>query len=162
MWEKIVLPFITERLVAVSLPIDGKIIILDMENAYMVDLVNCGTTVIDNKYNIVDQYFIVGKKNQIEKKPVMLGFAGQNYTFIGLFGQLGIISENDKKSIILKITPNSAAQSSLVIKECEKLVLNYNFNDLSGDWTVTSFSQDGRFVVLANPYELAVFQNRTD
>lgn len=159
MWKKIKLPYITERIIAFSLPKDGQMLVLDMDGAYIVDIQKAKVQEVQSGNSwLVTQYFDAGKARSDFDSAIALEYSSKQFVMLGLFGGENIEINKSGEQIKLHTETYREGERCFSVERDGTLIFEYCFKDLSGDWLHLTFSEDGACIVLGNPYELSLFQ----
>ena len=124
---------VTERIVGFSLPDDGKMFVCDHDEVYELDL----------SAN-------VAKVTKLDP-----------YEFMKNFRMLGITDEQpikETKGNTISYDFRPTLNHVIVNLKIFDRSTTINFPIFSGDWFVGSFSRCGSYLVLAEPYEIAVYE----
>ena len=58
----------------------------------------------------------------------------------------------------MKLNDVHVSPGHLELTQKGEVIFEDTFEDLSGDWAVITFSEDGQYIVLGLPYELYVYE----
>jgi hypothetical protein len=159
-WELVQHPYICERMIGFSLPIDGRVAVLSYEGIHIFELGDPSSISHDHDYAEGIPAHQPGEEFPrrgagYDSEHQRLDYDGRLYPILGLHGGDPLTTSSRGDAIQL-------TQDRLLVKETSgKDTLSYAYNDLSGDWTVATFTQDASHILLGMPYDLFVFR-RTD
>jgi len=131
--EKVGLPRFSERIIGITLPVDGRMFVCDHDEVYELNLDSA-------------QANITGQDPRV--------FMEENWT-------LGISDEKPITTVGLRHISyefDEQADSVTVNTDVDGVLNNVEFPIDSGDWFVGSISKCGNFIVLAEPYDLWVYR----
>jgi hypothetical protein len=146
-WKEIKLPYIFERMIGFSLPLNKTFIVISYEGIHTINL-NCEQIDIINDFDYPEGESIYDNQNNI------CIYNGVNYDILGLYGGESINKSNVGEQLI--IWPQIEKFSLIDNNKGEQF--SYKYNDLSGDWKILSFSYEFNYILLGLPYELRIFE----
>lgn len=125
----------TERIRGITLPEDGVLYICDYDTVF--------------KINIQDNV----KTDTIDEEP--LEFFDSHPNALGIMNNKGVLESNGN-SIFYDFNPS--LDSVFVQLDIQSKSYDIEFPTLSGDWFVASFSQCGKYILLAEPYSFELYE----
>lgn len=148
MWERIKLPgYIAERFIGFSLPADDKVLIISYDGVQVLDIIK--GIIIENNTDLPEG----GKP--FDKNLNIFRFNEKNYKIIGLFGADNSILKNSGGDNIII---HKDQQTMTVLNRQEEITFEFNYEDTSGDWCVSTFSCEGDYILLGLPYDIYIFK----
>ena len=147
MWKMIKLPYIFDRMIGFSIPIDYEIAVISYEGIHIIDL-NQREPLVNHNSDHPEGVPFYDTKDQT------LSYKGKRYSILGLYGGTPKLKSNSNEQLKL----NWQKEEFLLLNEEAEEVFSYNYKDLSGDWAHVTFSTDDRFIVLGIPYDLYLFE----
>lgn len=132
--KKLELPYISERIRGFTIPEAGLMYVSDYDEIYKVTL--SGAPSVE---------WVDGNPYEFEDTPKYLGVT-QADPILGV----------DGLSLSYQFNPGSNSQD--VVLAAGERTETISFPTLSGDWFVATFSANGEYLVIAEPYLLEVYQ----
>lgn len=131
--KPIPLPHLSERIIGVTLPKDGKFLVCDYDE--ILEVAICDPPQVQP---------VEGDPETVEQRTDFIGRWRDN--------SIHRVGEN-------RITFNfkSTARTVKVKYDCSGRRGLIEFRTLSGDWFYASFSEDGRYLILAEPYAVELY-----
>ncbi len=147
MWEKLNLPkFIAERFIGVTLPINDSILLVSYQGIHTLNL--------SKPYALLNDINYPEGRGLFNSKNNTLTYKGFVYKTLGLHGGEPTVKSPKGEHLVVDLNRE-------VIEICDhtgRLIFDYQYEDLSGDWCVSTFSQDGQYVLLLLPFDICVFK----
>ncbi len=149
MWEKLNLPkFIAERFIGVTHPVNDSILLVSYEGIHTLNLLK--TCALSNDINYPEGRGLFNSENNT------LTYKGLVYKTLGLHGGEPIVKSPKGEHLVVDTN-----REVIEIREhTGRLVFDYKYDDLSGDWCVSTFSEDGQYALLLLPFDIYVFKRR--
>jgi len=147
---------ICERILGVSLPLDHQIIVISYEGIHSINL--------DGSWYVQQDRSYPEGSNLYDWKQQLLRYHGEHYQILGLHGGQQLFQSKYNEQITIashkqdRAGQRSTIQTVRVRGEKGDTLLEYSFEDLSGDWVSVSFSPDSKYIIIGAPYHLRVFQ----
>ena len=135
MWTEVGLPYIFERMMNFSIPIDDEILIESYDGMHLLRLLPAPAVT-----NYPEEHSEAGWE-----KFEMLGLDG---------GEAAILVNGLEHRLSLDLN----RQVLTVVAADGAIVQSIEFSDLSGDWGFATYSVDGKWLVIGVPYDLYVFR----
>jgi hypothetical protein len=149
MWEKMSLPnYIADRFIGISLPFENEIAVVSYDGIHIINLTNSNKVFTDTDYPEGGELFD-HKKNQ-------LNYGNKIYKILGLYGGEPILNNTKGETIEIDIK----RQELYIFNDKRKKILDFHYDDMSGDWCLGTFSEDGQYILLCLPYDLYIFKNK--
>ncbi len=147
MFKQLTLPnYIFERMIGFSLPKRDKIIVISYEGIH--ELVLGAPVMVTHDTLHPEGGTLYDSQSRI------LSYDNDKFKIIGLHGGEPILQSNTGEKIHL----DKQKQILRIVQNDSKVLLNFSYEDLSGDWNYATFSEDFKYVFLAIPYNLFIFQ----
>ncbi len=131
--KPIPLPHLSERVIGVTLPKDGRFLVCDYDEVFEIAI-----------SDPPQAQFIDVDPETVEQRPDFIGRARDN--------SIHRVGESR-----IRFNFDSTAQSVKVKYDCAGQRGSIEFKILSGDWFYASFSEDGRYLILAEPYGIELY-----
>lgn len=153
MWKEIKIKLnYPERLIAFSVSNNNKLLLIDCD---WVAIVNLDKELIEKEIIKEDKEFIIEQYLRLKDKAV-IKVGGEE--FCNLIGQASENSINEYGDEKIKIEKKQDGFVKIFITISKKTDLIYEYKDLSGDWNLTTFSPNGQYIIIGNPYDLAILK----
>lgn len=147
---------ICERLLGVTFPVEQQVLVISYEGVHVVDLDGSWHVQHDTRYP--EGRGICDWKNQRvtykEKQFQILSASGKQSSLHNAYGER-LVFTHKKHRLPGQMT---IKQTFHVLDKQGSILLEYAFDDFSGDWMNISFSADSNAIVLASPYHFCVFE----
>jgi hypothetical protein len=146
MWEQVPLPYVCERLIALSVPEGGEFLVLSYEGLHHVTLASDVSVRTDPAH--AEDYDIYDTDRGV------LAYEGRKYWMLGLHGgePVGDLPGGER----LEVDPDAGRLS--VTDQAGRLLADVGNFDLSEEWACATFSTDGNYIVIGTPNELRVYR----
>lgn len=146
MWSKLQLPFLFERMIGFSLPVDRRVAIVSYEGIHVVNLDRPDEVHHDLNHPQGGTLF--------DPKSGTLPYHAKIYSILGLYGGKPITRSIHGETLQLRLE-----EDVLVIRGAQGDILcEHPFEDLSGDWRIATFSKDASHILLGLPYDLHILR----
>jgi hypothetical protein len=146
MWKRVNLPkYIAERFVGVSLPKDNNILLVSYEGVHSINL--------SQPYSLANDYSMPEGAELFDTRNNTFSYKGEVYKIFGLYGGEPIL----ESPIGERLNIDTNREVLEIYEHTERLIFNFHYEDLSGDWCVGTFSENGQYVLLLLPYDIYVF-----
>lgn len=132
--RKLVLPRIAERIRGFTIPEAGVMFVSDYDEIHRVDLSEPPKA-----------EWVEGNPYSLEDRPNCLGVTG-----------VAAILQAGRFKLSYDFDPKADFQDVMLTSPEETKVIP--FRTLSGDWFVATFSADGQYLVIAEPYLIEAYQ----
>ena len=138
-WQQRPVPGICERMIGFSVPQDGTVLVVSYEGMHLVRLGPPVTVETDEEHAEYDLY---------DPDAGVCRYRGKEWDIIGLYPGRPLLTGRDGEQLVL----DAEAETVSVVRG-GRAVWSSAFENFSGDWAAATFSPDGRFIVLACPYD---------
>lgn len=138
-WRRLEVPGFCERLIGFSVPKTGRILIVSYDGVHLLHLdqpVRVTHSPEHAEYDIYDPD--TGKAT----------YRGSEYSILGLHGGSPVLASPSGERLEL-----DTAREQLRVTAGDRVVFETRYDNFSGDWAAATFSPDGRWIVLACPYD---------
>ena len=139
MWQQLAVPAICERMIGFSVPQNATVLVVSYEGMHLVRLNTPITVETDEEYF---EYDLFNHNTGIAE------YRGREWNIIGLYPGHPTVATVDGELLQL----DTKAKTVYVVKD-GKVIWQSKFKNFSGDWVATTFSLDGRYIVLGCPYD---------
>lgn len=139
MWQRIPTPWICERMIGFSVPQDDRVLVVSYEGTHLVRLGSPVTVETDDAYCEYDLY---------EPATGICRYRERDWQIIGLRPGRPILTSPQGERLEL-----DEKRQTVAVHIGGAVVWSSSFENFSGDWAATTFSLDGRFIVLGCPYD---------
>jgi hypothetical protein len=126
-------------MIGFSVPHEGEILVISYEGVHLLRLGNEIKVQTDDEFA---EYEIYDPDTGVAR------YQGESYQIIGLHGGKPLLESPAGETLRL----NTKKQTLLITRE-NQAVFSMKYSNFSGDWAATTFSTDGRYVVLGCPYD---------
>ncbi len=147
MWKEIRLPYIFERMMAFSVTVSNRVVIISYEGIHTL---NFGIAPFQIQHDLA--YPEGG--NLFDWASNTLKYQGQDYGTLGLYGGTPRLTSALREELVLR----SQDKTFSVLDESGQVLFQHRYQDLSRDWAAITFASDDKFIVLGVPYDLYLFQ----
>jgi hypothetical protein len=147
---------ICERIIGVTFPVEQQILIISYEGIHVVDL--------DGSWHVHDDDQYPEGGDIYDWKNQTATYDGKQFQVLGVHGDRPFLrNAYDERLVFIHNKQRLPGQMSFrqqfqVQGKQGEVLLEYEFEDLSGDWMQVSFSPDSTTIVLATPYHFSIFQ----
>ena len=138
-WRRLRVPAICERIIGFSVPQADQVLVISYEGAHLLRLVEPIEVAHAPEHPEYDIY---------DPETGSAEFRGARYSILGLHGGSPILSSPQGERLELDRT-----RERLYVTREGRTVFETQYENSSGDWSAATFSPDGRFIVLACPYD---------
>ena len=158
-WVMVNTPYcqdICERFLGFSLPQDNQLVIISYEGIHIIHLQTPED--VQNDYSYPEGGHIYDHEKQI------LEYTGKAFQILGVNGGKPILYSQFGEHILLTSHHTNLKDQQRVVQACKvqgdkgHILFEYQFEDMSGDWTYCSFSADSNYIVFGAPYDFFLFQ----
>lgn len=141
-WREIQVPSFCERLLGFSVPQQDQVLVVSYEGMHLLQLGEFITVETNPDYCEYDLY---------DPETGICHYLEKDWSIIGLYGGKPILNGINGEKLVL----NDADQTLSIVKGLwgMRRLWYYNYSNFSGDWAATTFSPNGRFLVLGCPYD---------
>lgn len=143
---------ICERIIGCSLPVDGRIIIISYAGVHLVNLHDPDQITHDDQYPEGEKIY--------DRQKHVITYQGRGFPIIGVFGGFPITQSIYHEQLTLSSEKKSLYTTRVckVQRQDGPIILDFRFDDASGDWAYFTFSDDFDFLLAVAPYDLTVFR----
>ena len=139
MWRRLKVPPLCERMIGFSVPLGDEILVISYEGVHLLRLGVEITVQTDEKFAEYDIY---------DPDSGIAIYQDRKYQIIGLHGGNPILESSFGERLVL-----DTDSETLSIIKGDTTVFSTEYKNFSGDWAMTTFSPDGRYIVLGCPYD---------
>jgi hypothetical protein len=148
MWDEVGLPYIFERMLEFSIPIEDQILIVSYDGMHHVRLAPTMEVAHFPEHREGDGLVFGDDVEHVR-------FGGVDFPMLGLEGGTPILDDPRRGH---RLSLDLAGERLRVVDGEARVVQEIAFYDLSGDWGFATYSADGKWLAIGVPYDLFLYR----